>query len=747
MKPKLSGACSALLALAMILTVFPAAAFAQESPLAQAAPAQPEEAVAYDPGGGDPQKAFEETLQAREDLAARQSLDFYNANGEEGGGASDYQAQWRKIMGQVQEILNNYTPGTVTVDVDCTGSGMTVKDGLVMRSEAYGLQNSYRLKEMIPYHYESSPERLVFLRMEFYSEKELEPLTKAHDRLISIAGQGKNDLEKALLLHDQIVLRTGYNYKGLAAGMYGDNPSYGIAGVLLKGAAVCDGYAKTYAALLADMGLRVARVTSTGKNHAWNMVWLDGDWYHVDATWDDPGYYVGTKTDILGVCRHEYFLASSTSSQGNHGAADCVAIYDGKDIFALANSTLYDNAWWKSSGHTISLYQGNWYSLSGGQLSRRSSLTDPRGIVVGSGLGAGYAMMQDRLFFTDSAYPNGAGQPMGTAITQYRLSPKGDRLAWENAYPVTHSGLACYDGVLRYGLAAGNYTQEVGRLELPAAPVAAFEYEENDQGGVTITGYLGAGGDDVVIPGIIRGLPVTAIGEGAFSCSDLVGVTFPDSLRSIGKQAFFRCNGLTKAVIPGGVTAIGEEAFEGCTGLTICGEEGSYAQGYAAQNKISFAVRMPEEILPREDADLKVEEIHIPEAEWTRALVSSTPAKNANTAAAAADLTAKLQNGQAEVRSAQGEVLTGTQKVGTGCVVVSGNAKAVLVVLGDVDGDGASDSGDLLGIRRDLLNVTKLEGAYRRAGQVSDSNRDKVTSDDLLQIRRFLLNVISDYAG
>ena len=42
----------------------------------------------------------------------------------------------------------------------------------------------------------------------------------------------------------------------------------------------------------------------------------------------------------------------------------------------------------------------------------------------------------------------------------------------------------------------------------------------------------------------------------------------PNSVKSIGKGAFYECAGLATIDIPNNVTAIGESAFEGCSGLT-----------------------------------------------------------------------------------------------------------------------------------------------------------------------------------
>src|SRR5437899_432888 len=55
--------------------------------------------------------------------------------------------------------------------------------------------------------------------------------------------------------------------------------------------------------------------------------------------------------------------------------------------------------------------------------------------------------------------------------------------------------------------------------------MAQFTYTINN--GITITGYSGPGGS-VIIPAIINGLPVTAIGDNAFyGDANVIGVTIP----------------------------------------------------------------------------------------------------------------------------------------------------------------------------------------------------------------------------
>jgi hypothetical protein len=104
-------------------------------------------------------------------------------------------------------------------------------------------------------------------------------------------------------------------------------------------------------------------------------------------------------------------------------------------------------------------------------------------------------------------------------------------------------------------------------LALPAAVEAQFGYAVTN-GTISISGYGGPGGA-VSIPSAVNGLPVTSIGNDAFSgCTSLTEVTLPGSVSSIGEAAFMSCTGLVKVTIGDSVLGIAVGAFRYCTSLT-----------------------------------------------------------------------------------------------------------------------------------------------------------------------------------
>ena len=131
---------------------------------------------------------------------------------------------------------------------------------------------------------------------------------KVNSIVASEVTPGMSDYTRALVLHDWLIYNANYDYT---------YTYYDASGVLLHGTGVCDSYARAYLMLMTAAGVECVIVSGMAgsdengwESHAWNMVKLDGTWYHVDCTWDDPN---------KGGCeRHTYFCVSDETLAKDH---------------------------------------------------------------------------------------------------------------------------------------------------------------------------------------------------------------------------------------------------------------------------------------------------------------------------------------------------------------------------------------------------------------------------------------------
>lgn len=109
------------------------------------------------------------------------------------------------------------------------------------------------------------------------------------ERIRTITGEirsalpaGANDYDKEFAAYRWLIRNCDYLIAESQGTAYAD-------GALCNGKAQCTGYASALSLLLRQMNVQCLQVQSIDEqNHAWNMVRINGRWYHCDVTWDDP---------------------------------------------------------------------------------------------------------------------------------------------------------------------------------------------------------------------------------------------------------------------------------------------------------------------------------------------------------------------------------------------------------------------------------------------------------------------------
>ena len=92
--------------------------------------------------------------------------------------------------------------------------------------------------------------------------------------------------EKIKIIHDYIIDNAEYDklkYENKNDTTYKSNTAYGV---LVQGYGTCNGYADAMAIFLDKLNIINYKISNS--EHIWNLVYLDGKWYHLDLTWDDP---------------------------------------------------------------------------------------------------------------------------------------------------------------------------------------------------------------------------------------------------------------------------------------------------------------------------------------------------------------------------------------------------------------------------------------------------------------------------
>ena len=300
----------------------------------------------------------------------------------------------------------------------------------------------------------------VAIGLEYCTAQDVAAMQVKLDQLVDQANTlCQTDMEKVFYVHEWLVQNIAYDREHLSDDVQDD---HNLRGALLEGTAVCDGYAKTYALTLRKLGITGVLVTSKDIGHAWNMVELDGNWYQVDCTWDDPV----DGSDQLGYCMHKHLLCTTEEMNTNHNddGDDSVAFdlenLGTQNIVNLATDDTYENTWWKDKKSAIFPCGGDWYYASGERLFWRDDLgdcdsnlahEDDSGVVAGSiALDGTLLVATDRQACEQSSW-----------IKQYELDPASHEVTEKKKESLQSIGIAAqWDGIY-YAVSQQEYHQDV----------------------------------------------------------------------------------------------------------------------------------------------------------------------------------------------------------------------------------------------------------------------------------------------
>ncbi len=141
-------------------------------------------------------------------------------------------------------------------------------------------------------------------------------------------------------LHDKLINTCIYDDESASQG-YDNNPNaYTVYGALVEGKAVCEGYSRAMQLLLSKVNIENTLVTGfsldSNEGHMWNQVRINGDYYHLDATWNDSDNF--TRHNYFNITTNQLLLSHRIDDNQPH-VKNCTAM---KDNYYYRNGLFVD---------------------------------------------------------------------------------------------------------------------------------------------------------------------------------------------------------------------------------------------------------------------------------------------------------------------------------------------------------------------------------------------------------------------
>ena len=186
--------------------------------------------------------------------------------------------------------------------------------------------------------YINSGNEVNYLTEEFNSKQAVDQAITQIEQIKNqiIQNRTGNTYEDIKMVHDYLVDNISYDSS------LSKQNIYNIYGALVNRECVCEGYARAFKYLLDELNIPCVMVIGTAtnsqgetENHAWNYVQLNGNWYAVDTTWDDPVVIGGGTASEES--KYKYFLVGREVIDQDHSPSG--QFTEGGKIFSYPNVT------------------------------------------------------------------------------------------------------------------------------------------------------------------------------------------------------------------------------------------------------------------------------------------------------------------------------------------------------------------------------------------------------------------------
>jgi len=218
----------------------------------------------------------------------------------------------------IYEEIQNFT---TTFQVQYKGNTQELDSELMNLLVETKEKDDYLLGTILSYGYNLEGyenDVTLTINLSYTTNAEQEAFVKSEvKRLVAeLITPSMSDVEKVKVINEYIVRNTTYSFDT-------NTSPHAAYAILTEGKGVCQAYATLAYMMLTEAGMDAHYVTGVAgtrddrEDHAWNLVKVDGEWYHLDPTWNDPTFATSSP-ELAEYISYQYFLISDSVISQDH---------------------------------------------------------------------------------------------------------------------------------------------------------------------------------------------------------------------------------------------------------------------------------------------------------------------------------------------------------------------------------------------------------------------------------------------
>ena len=195
-----------------------------------------------------------------------------------------------ELINYIYYVINTgseYANGECTKEyTNCINDLKNIADDEEMLTIINNFVHPYNSFKTISFTYSNKGDFSLSIEHVYTKEEITEINYIVENKIKDMIKDNMNIREKIKIIHDYIIDNTKYDTlktENINDPTYKSNTAYGV---LIQGYGICSGYSDTMAIFLNALDIQNYKISNN--NHIWNLIYVNGKWVHLDATWDDP---------------------------------------------------------------------------------------------------------------------------------------------------------------------------------------------------------------------------------------------------------------------------------------------------------------------------------------------------------------------------------------------------------------------------------------------------------------------------